>query len=193
MKFYFGMILGLIMFSVGIAHWHNNFFNYFVNFLSILALLSFKLFISGVIEFTIVIIMVYQSAIIILFLVNSLHLVNLSWESLFVFLFFSQNDEVWVDRPIIPGEITYGRPNGRGPRRKIVTVVINYFPISFFGKKFYLFSSWFWIPLDRWKSIKSEFPIIQSKNYTVTALNFRDYRIIVRILRARSVSSIYFN
>ena len=57
--------------------WSRNNIIILLNFLSILILLSFKLLSAGIIEFTIVIIMVYQSAIIILFLVNSLHLSNL--------------------------------------------------------------------------------------------------------------------
>ena len=48
-----------------------------LNFTSILVLLSFKLMLNGVVELTIVIIMAYQSAILVLFLVNGLFLSNL--------------------------------------------------------------------------------------------------------------------
>ena len=50
-----------------------------LNFISLLVLLSLKLFLAGVIELTIVIIMVYQSAVVVLFLVNGLFLSNMMW------------------------------------------------------------------------------------------------------------------
>ena len=60
-----------------------------LNFMSILILLSFKLMLNGVIELSIVIIMVYQSAILVLFLVNGLFLSNLFWLEIFIGIILS--------------------------------------------------------------------------------------------------------
>lgn len=83
--------------------WSRNNIVILLNFLSILMLLSFKLLTAGIIEFTIVIIMVYQSAIIILFLVNSLHLSNLFWILVWGQLSFLGS---WKDRPVLQRSVT---------------------------------------------------------------------------------------